>query len=269
MPRSESYHPVEYAIEALLLGAFMVSAALFATLIEHPGSPVRAAIDDPLARRVLMGLAMGSTAIAMIYSPWGRRSGAHFNPAVTLTFAVLGKIRPLDAAGYIAAQFAGGIAGLALAAAVLGELLAAPDVRFVTTVPGDAGRAAAFAAEVVISFGMMLTVLLSSNAPRFAPFTGLFAGALVATWITFEAPLSGMSMNPARTLASAVPSRVADALWVYFTAPPLGMLLAAGLFRVFRPARAVICAKLRHDTVSRCIFRCGYHVPSADERAVY
>ena len=116
--------------------------------------------------------------------------------------------------------------------------------------------AVAFAAEVAIAFCMMTTVLAVSNSPRWARFTGLCAGALVATYITLEAPLSGMSLNPARTFASAVPATVWRAFWIYLTAPLAGMLLAAEL-RIRWARRPVICAKLQHDA-GRCIFRCGY-----------
>ena len=70
-------HWPEYLIEAFLLGAFMVSALGFTVLLEHPGSPVRAALPDALVRRALMGCAMGATAISLVYSPLGQRSGAH------------------------------------------------------------------------------------------------------------------------------------------------------------------------------------------------
>ena len=82
----------EYLIEAWALGTFMVSAGACTMLSEHPSSPVRAAIADADIRRVLIGVCMGLTAIALIYSPWGKRSGAHMNPAVTLTFLRLGKV---------------------------------------------------------------------------------------------------------------------------------------------------------------------------------
>jgi aquaporin Z len=205
-----------------------------------------------------MGVAMGLTAAALIYSPWGRRSGAHFNPATTLTFWRLGKIAPADAALYALGQSAGGILGVLLAAALVGPPLGAPDVLYVATLPGAAGPAGAFVAEVAITFVLMSVVLRASNTARLARFTGLFAGALVATYITLEAPLSGMSMNPARSLASALPAGAWSPLWIYFTAPPLGMLLAAELYLRRRGAAAVFCAKLHHDTTQRCIFRCRY-----------
>jgi aquaporin Z len=103
----------------------------------------------------------------------------------------------------------------------------------------------------------MLTVLMTSNARRLAPVTGLAAGVLVATFITFEAPFSGMSMNPARSTASALFAG-GGGLWIYFTAPPLGMLAAAEVFLRTHGRARVRCAKLHHSPGSPCIFHCGY-----------
>src|SRR5687768_17154027 len=85
-------HWPEYAIEAAGIAAFMAAALGFTALLEHPGSPIREAIASGILRRALMGVAMGATAIALVYSPWGQRSGAHFNPALTFTYLRLGKV---------------------------------------------------------------------------------------------------------------------------------------------------------------------------------
>ena len=246
----------EYAIEAALLGIFMISACVVTALLEHPASPIRAALPDAFMRRALIGLAMGLTAIALIYSPWGRQSGAHFNPSVTLTFLRLGKIELRDAVGYIVAQCVGGMLGVLLASTVLGMLVAHPAVHFAATIPGPRGAPLAFVAELAISFLLMSVVLLLANS-RLAPITGLVCGALVASYITFEAPYSGMSMNPARSLASAVFAGQWTSLWIYVIAPPLGMLAAAEWYVRLRGAHRVLCAKLRHDRTRRCIFRCA------------
>ena len=247
-------HWPEYAIEAALLGVFMISACLFVVLLEHPQSPARLAFPDPTLRRALMGLAMGGTAIGLIYSPWGKQSGAHFNPATTLAFLRLGKVLPADAAGYVAAHFAGGIGGVLLASLLLGELLADRATNFAVTRPGPQGLAVAFGAEALITFVLMSVILRISNHPTHARLTGVCAGALVALYITVEAPFSGMSMNPARTLGSAVFAREWAGLWLYFTAPPLGMLLAAEVFLRQRGPQGVFCAKLHHQNDKRCIF---------------
>jgi len=250
------HHWPEYLSEAAGLGAFMVSACAFAGLLFHPSSPVVQGVEGETVRRVMMGAAMGVTNVLLVYSPWGMRSGAHNNPAVTLTFYRLGKVKGADALFYVLAQFAGGVAGVCLAVLVFGELLADAKVNYVVTVPGSPGVAAAFAAEVFISFVLMSVVLRASNHKRLAPWTGLLAGLLVTLYISIESPVSGMSMNPARTFGSAVSAHVWTALWVYFTAPLVGMLLAAEVFA--RTGARTACAKLHHHNRQRCIFNCEF-----------
>src|SRR5882724_8568381 len=255
-------HWPEYLMEAAGLGIFMVSASVFTILLYHPASPALQVLSQEFPRRVLMGLAMGLTAIGIIYSPWGKQSGAHLNPAVTLTFYRLGKVAPWDAVLYVVSQFAGGVAGVVFVAAVVGRLLAHPSVNYVATLPGSGGTGAAFLGEVVIALILMSVVLLVSNTQKLARFTGLFAGACVAAFITFEAPISGMSMNPARTFGSAVLPQLWDSLWIYFLAPPLGMLAAAAMY--LRLKHAAGCAKLHHENKLRCIF-CDYQAARPKE----
>jgi aquaporin Z len=249
-------HWPEYLMEAALLGVFMISACLFGALYEFPGSPVRQAITSGFSRRILMGLSMGLTAICIIYSPWGKQSGAHINPSVTFTFFRLGKIKVWDAVFYIAFQFFGAVLGVWLVASLFGRQVSDPAVRYVVTLPGPMGPWEALAAEFVIAAILMSVVLQVSNHHRLDRYTGLFAGALVAAFITFEAPLSGMSMNPARTLGSALPAGIWDGLWIYLTAPPLGMLVAAELYLWRAGKNSVKCCKLHHHNLKRCIF-CG------------
>jgi aquaporin Z len=251
-------HWPEYLMEAALLGSFMISACMFGTLLEHPGSRGRRAIPSAFARRVLMGLAMGLTAVVLIYSPWGQQSGAHMNPATTLTFFLRGKVAAWDAAFYVAAQFAGGAGGVAVARLLLRDSLRHESVNHVVTMPGRFGVAAAWIAECLIAFGMMFMVLFVSNDAVLTLYTGLFAGILVAFYITFEAPLSGMSLNPARTFGSALVARHWKALWVYLTAPVLGMLLASGVYSALPAHNHVYCAKLDHCNDRPCMFRCEF-----------
>lgn len=227
-----------YLIEAWALGMFMVSATCFAGLTGQ-------AVADPLPRRCLMGLAMGLTAAGLIYSGWGRRSGAHMNPAVTLTFFYLKKISRYDAFWYISAQFAGGIGAMLLFKLLFPAFISAPEVNYVQTQPGMAGAGAAFGAELVISFGLLLTVLYSSNFERTAPYTGVFAGTLLMLYIIVEDPLSGVSMNPARSLASAAAAGNFRNMWIFMVAPVAGMLSAALVWKRW------ICSK--------ATFRCSYH----------
>jgi aquaporin Z len=246
-------HWPEYLMEAAGLGLFMLAASAMATLLEHPASPARAAFTDPWARRAVMGIAMGLTAMGLVYSPWGRRSGAHLNPSVTLTFLRLGKVPARDAAGYVSAHFAGGVLGSSVAAVVLAPWIANPHVNYVATVPGVWGTGAAFGGELAISFVLMTVVLAASNTPAVSRFTGVLAGLLVASFIVLEAPLSGMSMNPARTFGPGLVGGVTSGIWIYFLAPPAGMLAAAEVFVRVRGWRAVHCAKLHHDP-GPCLF---------------
>ena len=248
-------HWPEYLIEAWCLGTFMFSACGFGVLLFHPDSPLSEI--DPGTRNLVMGLAMGTTATAIISSPWGRRSGAHFNPAVTLTFLWLGKIQPADAFFYIIFQFVGGALGVLLAWPVFGHRLEHAAVNFVVTMPGEAGIAAAAGAEFLIAFILMSTVLIASNSPRTSKLTPFFAGALVALFIAVEAPVSGMSMNPARTFGSAVVAGEWNAWWIYFAVPPISMLTAAELYLRLSGIGSVFCAKLDHRGAARCIFNCG------------
>lgn len=218
-----------YCYEGAELGAFMLAACTMTVLLF--GS--RWAPANALLARCLMGSAMGATAVAIIKSPWGQRSGAQFNPAVTLAFYRLGKIGPSDALFYVLAQFAGGLLGVELAAVLLGDRIARPSVDYAVTVPGLGGPAAAFAAELGMAALLMATVLTTSNRPRLAPWTTPLVGCLIALYIVIFAPISGFSINPARTLASAIPAGIYRGLWIYFSAPVLGMLAAAELFARF------------------------------------
>jgi aquaporin Z len=255
---STRVHWAEVLMEALGLGLFMVSAGILGTLLEAPASPVRAAIASGFARRAIMGVLMGLTAIALVYSPWGRRSGAHMNPAFTLTFWRLGRVKRPDAIAYVAAQFLGGAGGVLLVAGLLGPAFLEPPVRAVATLPGPTGVTVAFLAEAAISFVLMSIVLHLGRSQRLGRYTGLIVGVIVCLYIIVEAPISGMSMNPARTLASAIPVRSWQGLWIYFTAPLVGMLAAAELhLRATDGGRG--CAKLVHRFP--CIF-CGVTPPA-------
>jgi aquaporin Z len=247
-----AYRP-EYLVEGALLGLFMVSACVFTVLFQSASLPLAHTISSMLQRRALTGVAMGLTAVALVYSSWGGRSGAHMNPAVTLTFLRLGRVEARDAAGYIAAQFAGSIAGVAIARLILGAVIAGPTVQYAATYPGESGLFVAAAAEFLISLVLMTAVLQISSRPALSKFTGLVAGLLVAIYITLEAPYSGMSMNPARTLGSAVYSGVWRGFWIYVLLPPAGMLTAAELFLLKRGKGPIPCCKLHHDS-RPCIF---------------
>jgi hypothetical protein len=137
----------------------------------------------------------------------------------------------------------------------------------------DVGRAAVWLASddadyvdgtsLFVDGGMTLEAVSNS---RFGRLTGLVVGQMVAVYITVEAPLSGMSMNPAWSFASAAVSGIRTHLWEYLVAPPLGMLLAAQVFVWVKGRLAVRCAKMDHDPRFRCIF-CEHHTKSNPDPA--
>ncbi len=245
-----------YVDEGIELAWFMVAACGATVVLFGSGSPVPHAIQSAALRRLLMGLAMGATAVMIIHSPMGKRSGAHFNPAITLTYLRLGKIAPWDALGYVAGQFVGGIAGVGLAALLLGRHLAQPAVDYAVTVPGIGGTAGAFAAELFMATLLKGVVLWTSNRPRWSHATSYLVGALIVSYIFFFAPVSGFSINPARTVGSAVFAHVWTAGWLYFVAPLLGMFGAAEVYVRWYGIERVLCAKLHPAPSVLCPFRC-------------
>ncbi len=253
------HHWPEFLMEASGLAIFMISLCFFTTIFEYPGSPIQQLISEPFLRRMLLGIVVGLTAVVIIYSPMGKQSGAHLNPAITLTFFRLGKVHTWDALFYVTFQFFGAVVGVLIMKFIIGRAISHPEVNYAVTLPGMVGPTVAFLAELIISFILMFVVLISTNTMNIARFTGLFAGVLIATYITLESPISGMSMNPARSFGPALNAQLWMALWIYFTAPPIGMLLAAELYLRLPREYRVICAKLHHQNDKRCIFKdCGY-----------
>jgi aquaporin Z len=261
LSRAPSRGLAVYALDGTLLGLFMVSACISVALLEHPASPLRALVPSDFLRRALVGLTMGLTALALIYSPWGKRTGAFMNPAMTLCFLRLRKLEPGAALGYVVAQFVGGTLGVLACASALGGFVSHPAVHFVVTEPGPYGEGVAWLGEFAIAFVMLSVVVSVNRVPRLAPFTGFFAAGLVALYITFEAPLSGMSLNPARTFASAVVASSWRGFWIYLTAPVLGMLAAVEV-DLFRRGHRKPCGKLTHDRSIVCFVRCDCLSPS-------
>ena len=247
-----------YVFEGAELAIFMISACFATVYLFSPSYPALHLLPSAAIRRLLMGSAMGATAVLIIRSPMGKRSGAHFNPAITLSYLRLGKIARWDANFYVVFQFIGGVLGVAVSALVLGSSLAAPTADYAVTVPGRYGTAAAFFAELFMSMLLMGVVLWFSNRPSLANYTSYLVGILIAFYVLFFAPVSGFSINPARTTGSAVFAHVWTAAWLYFIAPLFGMMCAAEVYlRIFGPA-GILCAKLHPDPGYPCPFLCNY-----------
>lgn len=259
-------HWREYLIEATLVGTFLVSASAFGVLLFHPSSPVVPLAPAPLQRRILMGAAMGMTAICLIRSPLGQRSGAHMNPAVTFTYWRLGRVASQDAFYYILAQFLGATVSITVLRLAAAMWVSDPHVNYVATRPAAGHLALAWITEFCMAFVMMTTVLTVSNSPRLARFTPFFAASLVWSFIILFAPVSGMSMNPARSFGPDTATGVWGEYWIYATAPVLAMMAAAQVYVTVKGAGRVYCAKLDHFNAQPCIFKCRHSELLAAQR---
>lgn len=225
-------------MEALGLAVFMLAAGSLKVVLFHPSLPTSQAVPWPFARDLLVALAMFPVVrYGIVDAPWGKRTGAHINPAVTLAFWRLGKIRPGDALGYVAFQFLGGLFAVGTLRLLFGPLFAHPAVDYASTRPGQEGPAAAFGVEFAITFGLMATILWAANDERLRPKLGAIVAGLISVYLAFATPYSGMSMNPARSLWADVWSGVYASTAIYFVAPVAAALLAAEVYRRCWPRR--------------------------------
>ena len=256
-PELTAHWPL-YVFEGLELALFMIAACVVTVWLFDPSSFGIRLIPDASVRRLFMGIAMGATAVLIIRSPMGKRSGAHFNPAITLTYYRLGKIARVDAVFYCVGQFAGGCGGVFVAALLVGSRIADPTVNYAVTVPGVYGVLGAFAAEWFMAALLMAAVLWTSNRPVLAPYTSYVVGVLIVFYIFLFAPVSGFSINPARTTASAVFAHLWTAIWLYFAAPILGMFFSAEAYVRAHGKDRILCAKLHPDPRYPCPFVCHF-----------
>ncbi len=247
-----------YLMEFTELGALMLSTCGFGTLLYSTHSPIKHLNLSISLRMLLMGIAVAITTFLIIWSPFGRRSGAHFNPAITLTYFWLRRVHRWDAAWYILAQFAGGLAGVLAARGILGMQLSAPPVQYMVTVPGNHGNLVAFVGEFCLAGLLMGIVLYASNHRRFVRFSPLLVALLTVCYYTYSSSISGFSVNPARSFSSAMFAWIWQGIWIYFLAPCSGMLTAAAVYIRIMGANRVYCAKVFHDMRSPCPFPCHF-----------
>jgi aquaporin Z len=221
-----------YLQEALGLAIFMISACVFSAMLFSEKSSWHQTIQSQSFRNILMGIAMGSTAIFIFYSPWTAPSGSQINPAVTLTFLRLNKMCRFDALFFIITQVIGGTAAVYIMQKLMGNILTEPPVNSAVTVPGETGIVWALVTELIIAFITMSMVLFTSNHDKLKKFTRIFAACLVCAWVIVAGPVSGFGMNPARSFASALPANIWTAFWIYLFVPFAGMLLAAEFYLI-------------------------------------
>ncbi len=221
-------------MEACGLAGFVLGAGCLAVFLEHPDFPAMRSsfgvAENAIWRRVPLGLIMGAYIAVVIYL-FGEKSGAHINPATTWAFFRLGKINFADSVFYTLAQFAGAVAAALVLKIALGAWFAHSLVNFGVTKPMPPhDSVSAFVAEFIISFGLMFVVLIFISSKRLEKYAAVVTGILIALYLIFELPFSGMSLNPARSFAAAFAANEWEHLWIYFVAPPAAMLLATEIF---------------------------------------
>ncbi len=228
MSRPPVWRPHWTAYAAELLGtAALVFFGVGAVLADFvPGTPVARLLPDPTARRYLTGMLFGGVGAAIAFGPVGRASGAHLNPAVSFAFWLAGSLGGADAAAYGAAQCVGGLLGALPLPAVWGP--AGASLHYGATLPSPAaGQLAAAAGEAAATFCFLAAVLWFVGHPRLRPWTPLLLPPMMAVIVGVEAPLSGASLNFARSLGPALLAHTGGSLWVYAVGPTAGATAAA------------------------------------------
>lgn len=170
--------------------------------------------------------AWGFVIIALIYA-FGDISGAHFNPAVTISFAVDNRFSWKDVPGFLLSQLAGAVS----ASNVLHFLF--PENQTLAITQPSGSQTQSFILEVIMTFILMIVILrVSTGAKEKGITAGIAIGGTVWMLVLFGGPISGTSLNPTRSIAPAIASGNFQSLWIYLTAPFLGMLSAVFVHRI-------------------------------------
>lgn len=240
----------------------MFNGLTWISLNFSPKSLIVEWIPNSTLRLCLTGICFAGGATAVVYSPLGKLSGGHLNPSVTFGFWLMQKISTRDALAYIGMQIVGAFVGTALVVLVWSDF--ARSINLGATLLGTGVTPAqGFGIEVGITFMLMLTILAVVNSTR-TRWTGIVSGVLVALLVSTESPLTGTSLNPARSFAPAALGSLWQHQWIYWIAPPLGAALATLLYQqgLIGTGKSY-CSKLFHITSIPCHHpRCGYCNPA-------
>ncbi|WP_159803468.1 MIP/aquaporin family protein [Arthrobacter zhaoguopingii] len=242
-PKSGGWHPAEWGSEFVGTFVLLYTVYLAVAALASPLSPLSGAISSWL-RLVLIGLSVGLIAAAVAVSPLGRRSGAHLNPAITIGFWAHGQTHWHDLLGYVAAQFLGAALASVVFAASTGPL--AVSIGYARTEPAVGGWAATMV-ELLLTCALVLTVFFMLSSRRTCRWTPAAVTLVLVVLIPLGAPLTGPSLNPARSVGPGIVTGTFTSIWPYLAGPVLGALLAAALFHVVAAGKKAITAKLFHD----------------------
>jgi aquaporin Z len=226
--------------------ALLVAVGLSVVIFDFGrGSPLAQLLPSEAWRRCITGFLFGTTGALITLSPLGKESGAHINPAVTLAFWLMGRMRARHAVGYVICQLTGALIG-ALTLLAWGTM--GRSVAYGATVPGAAyGTLPALLGETVTTFALIFGLFFFLRHRALRAFTPALLPPLYAIMVWLEAPISGTSTNPARSLGPAVISGAWHGWWIYWLGPLLGTLLAIGAYLLAGWERRMIeVAKIYH-----------------------
>jgi aquaporin Z len=259
------FHWAEYAAEGFGTGVLVFVGLSAVVFCSAKGLPMEQWIPDASLRRLLTGMLFSGTGSLIAISPLGKLSGAHISPSVSLAFWLQGKMHRLDFLGYVVAQCCGAIAGAFLLTAFWGSYAAS--VNNGMTLPSESyGLGTAFFAEVSLTFLLVLLIFGFVSYSRLLRWTPLMTWVVVGLMVWLESPISGTSLNSARSLGPAFVSGRWTDQWIYMVAPPLGAAIAVVIFRFFE--RDVLTGKLFHVPHYRSIFKNVKAPCSQDKRLV-
>ena len=219
------------------------------------GLPMEHLIPAVSPRLLINGLIFAGSGALFSISPLGKLSGSHLNPCLSLAFWMQGKMHKQDLIGYIFGQFLGAVIGTSLALALWGNYLIS--VNYCITLPGiNYPLWYVFLAEVFMTFMLVLSIFIFLSHHQLLRWTPLMVWLLVATMVWLGAPISGTSLNTARSMGPAFVAWSWQNQWLYCIASPLGALTAVGVFQLIAMGeREVLTGKLFHVPNYRCIFK--------------
>jgi glycerol uptake facilitator-like aquaporin len=238
----------EFAGATILLFA----SVLVARWLAGPDSRVSIAVPGVVGRAAIDGAIVGGVVGLLIVSPLGRISGGHFNPAVTVTMWLLRALPGQDAGSYIFAQLAGSLAGVMLARAALGDVVASAPVHYAAIQPAAGwSGGAVFAGEAISLAILMAVVLVVVDRPSLARWNSAVVAVGVAGLIFAGSLTSDGSFNPARQFGPLLLAGRLSYLWAYLLGPVVAAVILAVLINGLglpRPLSCSLCPALSGPT---------------------
>ena len=253
------HHWPAYLAEFFGTAVMMGTGIGAVVLMWHEGSPMGEWIPSDPVRRLATGILFAGGGTLVVLSPLGQRSGRHLNPAMTFTFWLRKKNLIARCPVLRDCSNCGALLGVLVVAAIAGETarsvdlgLTRPGVGYTPTI--------ALIAELIITFSLIFLVFWAVDKHAVARFKPYLAGLLIALLVMIEAPVSGTSLNPARSFAPAMLSGIFNDFWLYVVGPVCGAVLAVVLYRQIGGEKSGTgCAKLHHTDRYSCLFAgCGY-----------